>query len=106
MRKLAHQELSRRFVRIWIKDFQQPVGNIQIASFHPGYQFAETEAEDVENYTNRSPYPMLHLLREESVTRVAASEEELLAIPERNMETMRRLGIEAVKEKLRVVTED
>src|SRR5262249_10321371 len=55
-------------------------GVIQIASFHPQYQFAGTEGDDVENYTNRSPFPMLHLLREESVTRVAASDEEMMAI--------------------------
>ena len=42
-------------------------GILQIASFHPDYQFAETKPEDVENYTNRSPYPMIHLLREESI---------------------------------------
>ena len=48
-------------------------GVIQIASFHPQYQFAGTEPDDVENYTNRSPYPMLHLLREASVERAVAA---------------------------------
>ncbi len=71
-------------------------GVIQIASFHPEYQFADTAADAVENYTNRSPYPMLHLLREESVSAVAEDEEKLLAIPERNIATLRALGIARV----------
>lgn len=75
-------------------------GIVQIASFHPDYQFADTPADAVENYANRSPYPMLHLLREESVTAVAGDPEELLEIPRRNMETLRRLGLEKILEKL------
>ncbi|MBM3996100.1 MAG: DUF1415 domain-containing protein [Planctomycetes bacterium] len=71
-------------------------GVIQIASFHPRYQFADTKPDDVENYTNRSPYPMLHLLREESITRIAAPESELLEIPERNIATLRALGLAGV----------
>ena len=70
-------------------------GEIQLASFHPRYQFAGSGPDDIENYTNRSPYPMLHLLRESSVERaVAAAGEEVAAIGERNMETLRRLGFE------------
>ena len=69
---------------------------IQIASFHPDYQFAGTTFDDVTNYTNRSPYPMLHLLREESITKALASYDEPEAIPERNKETMRRLGLEKI----------
>ena len=75
-------------------------GVVQIASFHPAYQFSDTAPDDVENYTNRSPYPMLHLLREESITRVADNEDELLAIPERNIATLRSLGLERVREML------
>lgn len=67
-------------------------GVIQIASFHPAYQFAGTKADAVENYTNRSPYPMLHLLREESVSNVAADPAEMAQIPARNVATLRRLG--------------
>ncbi len=74
-------------------------GVIQIAGFHPKYQFADTEPEDVENYTNRSPYPMLHLLREESITAVAGDPEALDAIPQRNIETMRTLGREKILER-------
>ncbi|MBI2808220.1 MAG: DUF1415 domain-containing protein [Planctomycetes bacterium] len=71
-------------------------GVIQIASFHPDYQFADTAADAVENYTNRSPYPMLHLLREASIDAVADDEEKLLEIPRRNIETLRALGKEKV----------
>jgi hypothetical protein len=78
-------------------------GVVQIAGFHPHYRFADTEADDVENYTNRSPYPMLHLLREESVTEVAGERDDLLTIPERNIETLRRLGREKILEKLRAI---
>jgi uncharacterized protein len=76
-------------------------GVIQVASFHPRYQFAETEPDAVENYTNRSPYPMLHLLREESIDAIALDEAELLDIPRRNIETLRALGREAVLATLR-----
>ena len=69
-------------------------GVIQIASFHPRYQFAGTTEDDIENYTNRSPYPMLHLLREASVERAVAAFPEAAEIYEKNIETMRRLGIE------------
>ncbi len=67
-------------------------GVIQIASFHPRYQFAGTRPDDVENYTNRSPFPMLHLLREASVSAVNDDPEALGNIPLRNIETLRRLG--------------
>src|SRR5262249_20698112 len=78
-------------------------GTIQIASFHPDYRFAGTSPGAVENYTNRSPYPMLHLLREESVSEVAGDPERLLEIPGRNIETLRRLGREKVLELLKTV---
>lgn len=68
-------------------------GVLQIASFHPGYQFAGTAPDDVTNYTNRSPYPMLHLLREESVERAVDAYPGAERIPERNIATMRRLGL-------------
>jgi hypothetical protein len=68
------------------------VGTFQIASFHPRYQFAGTSPEDVTNRTNRSPYPMLHLLREASVERALEEFPDAALIPQRNIETMRRLG--------------
>lgn len=67
-------------------------GTLQLASFHPGYRFAGTAADDVTNFTNRSPYPMLHLLRESSVSRAVASVTDARHIYERNRSTMRRLG--------------
>jgi hypothetical protein len=69
-------------------------GVIQIASFHPRYRFAGTGEDAIENYTNRSPYPMLHLLREASVERAVAAFPEAAEIYEKNIETMRRLGME------------
>lgn len=67
-------------------------GEIQIASFHPRYQFAGTAPEDIGNFSNRSPYPMLHLLREASVERAIAAHPDTAQIPEKNLETLRRLG--------------
>ena len=67
-------------------------GIIQIASFHPHYQFAGTGPDDIENYTNRSPHPILHLLREDSIERAVAAFPDASDIYERNMETLRRLG--------------
>jgi hypothetical protein len=76
-------------------------GTIQIASFHPDYRFADAGPDAVENYTNRSPYPMLHLLREASISEVAGDGDELLAIPRRNVATLRALGRERVLAMLR-----
>ena len=67
-------------------------GVLQVASFHPQFQFADTEPDDVTNATNRSPYPTLHLLREDSVDRAVAAFPEAEAIFERNMETLEKLG--------------
>jgi hypothetical protein len=69
-------------------------GEIQIASFHPDYQFAGTQADDIENYTNRSPYPILHLLREASIERAVEAFPEAEEIYEKNMETLRKLGLQ------------
>ena len=70
---------------------------LQIASFHPQFQFADTAVDDIENYTNRSPYPMLHLLREDSVERAVAAFPEAGQIYEKNMATLRALGHEGWK---------
>jgi len=67
-------------------------GTLQIASFHPQYQFAGTAADDIDNATNRSPYPTLHLLREASIERAVAAFPEPEAIYETNMRTLRALG--------------
>ncbi|MES2163052.1 MAG: DUF1415 domain-containing protein [Pseudomonadota bacterium] len=67
-------------------------GILQVASFHPDYQFADTHKNDIENYTNRAPYPTLHLLREESVERAVEAFPEAGDIFEKNIETLRALG--------------
>ncbi len=67
-------------------------GEIQLASFHPQYQFAGTAPDDIENYTNRSPYPMLHLLREASISRAVQAFPDARAIYEANIATMKKLG--------------
>ena len=67
-------------------------GIYQVASFHPDYQFGGTGSGDAENYTNRAPYPVLHLLREESLERVIADYPDVDDIPERNIELMNSLG--------------
>ncbi len=67
-------------------------GTLQIASFHPQYQFAGSAADDIENATNRSPYPTLHLLREASIERAVAAFPEPEAIYETNKRTLRALG--------------
>jgi uncharacterized protein len=69
-------------------------GELQVASFHPHYQFAGTQPEDIENYTNRSPYPMLHVLREASVERAVAAMPDSAEIYRRNIRTLRTLGQE------------
>ena len=67
-------------------------GTLQLASFHPRFQFAGTEADDIGNATNRAPYPTLHLLREESIDRAVEAFPEAEAIFERNIETLESLG--------------
>lgn len=69
-------------------------GILQIASFHPRFQFAGTEVDDVTNATNRAPYPTLHLLREDSIDRAVEAFPEAESIYERNMETLESLGTE------------
>ncbi|WP_233803616.1 DUF1415 domain-containing protein [Paraburkholderia sp. HP33-1] len=68
-------------------------GVIQIASFHPHYQFEGSAPDDIENYTNRAPYPILHLLREDSIERAVQAFPDAEEIYERNQETLRRIGL-------------
>jgi len=68
----------------------------QIASFHPDYEFSNAAADAVENYSNRSPYPMLHILRVESVARAVSNTDAARAIPHRNIELLNKLGKEEV----------
>ena len=67
-------------------------GVFQVASFHPDYRFADTDADDAQNYSNRSPYPLLHILREASVARAVANYPDIDQVPQRNIEQLRRLG--------------
>lgn len=68
-------------------------GVIQIASFHPDFQFADSPGDDITNYTNRAPYPTLHLIREASIDKAVAAFPEAEAIYLRNMETLQELGL-------------
>ena len=67
-------------------------GVLQLANFHPRYQFAGSDALDIANATNRAPYPTLHLLREDSISRAVDAFPEAEAIYGRNIETLERLG--------------
>jgi hypothetical protein len=69
-------------------------GEIQIASFHPGYRFVDSEADAIENFSNRSPYPMLHLLREASIKNATSAMADTDSIYRRNIETLRALGVQ------------
>jgi hypothetical protein len=69
-------------------------GELQVASFHPQYQFDGTAIDDITNYSNRSPYPTLHLLREASIDRAVEAFPEAEAIFETNIETLEKLGVE------------
>ena len=97
---LIHASLLRDFLDF--NDFMQLAeaaveehdlqGVIQIASFHPAFQFEGTEPDDIGNFTNRAPFPTLHLLREASIERAVAAFPEAEAIYERNIETLKALG--------------
>ncbi len=81
-------------------------GIVQVASFHPQYQFDGTELDDLENATNRSPYPTLHLLREESIDRAVEAFPQAEAIYETNIATMQRLGADGWADLQRRCRED
>ncbi len=97
---LVHPTLLPDFLEF--NDFMQLVeaavtehdleGVIQIASFHPSFQFADTEPDDISNYTNRAPYPTIHLIREASIARAVETILDTDSIYERNIETMKALG--------------
>lgn len=72
-------------------------GEIQVASFHPQYQFAGTYPDEMGNYTNRAPFPTLHLLREASIDRAVAAFPDPDVIVERNIATLEELGVEGWK---------
>ena len=72
-------------------------GVIQIASFHPSYRFAGESENDAANYSNRSPYPMLHLLREETLTKAIDNHPDIDSVPEKNIALLREMGEAAIK---------
>ncbi len=75
---------------------QECEGVYQLATFHPDYCFSGVEQDDVSNYTNRSPYPMLHILREESVEKAIEFYGDTEVIPEQNIEKMEELGAQKI----------
>ena len=98
---LIHPQALNDFIDITCSEArrcrdQKPLmeGNLQIASFHPAYEFAGSAPDDIANFTNRSPYPMLHLLREASIDRAVAAFPDAATIYERNIDTLRQLGHE------------
>ena len=78
-------------VDLWVEQFGWE-GELQVASFHPQYQFADTEADDAGNLTNRSPWPLLHIIREDSLEQAIAHYPDVDGIPERNIARMKALG--------------
>ena len=99
---LIHPQVMTDFIdfNFFLKDADAAVrslgheGALQIASFHPLYEFAGTAPDDMANFTNRSPHPTLHLLREASIDRAVAAFPDAAAIYGRNIETLRRLGFD------------
>ena len=79
------------------------VGVFQLASFHPNYQFAGTEPDAAENYTNRSPYPWLHILREASLDLAITRHADTAAIPKRNIKLMEEIGEAKLRRRLRAL---
>ncbi|MBB1594403.1 DUF1415 domain-containing protein [Achromobacter sp. UMC46] len=86
------EELSDRLLKR-----MRLVGELQVATFHPLFQFADTQPDDIENFTNRSPYPILHLLREDSIDRAVESFPDASEIYEKNIGTMNKLGLDGWK---------
>ena len=72
-------------------------GVFQVASFHPQYRFDGTTVNDAENYSNRSPYPLLHILREASVEHQVSNYPDIGEVPQRNIELLRELGVDKLK---------
>ena len=80
-------------VDLWVEQFGWE-GELQVASFHPHYQFADTEADDPGNLTNRSPWPLLHIIREESLEKAIEHYPDVERIPERNIARVQALTAE------------
>lgn len=76
-------------------------GTLQVASFHPNYQFEGTQMTDIENYTNRSPFPMLHILREDTIEKATNTYPNIETIPERNIEKLKTIGLDGIAQILK-----
>lgn len=81
------------------------VGDLQVATFHPDFQFADTDPDDIENCTNRSPHPILHILREDSIDRAVEAFADASEIYEKNIATLQRLGWEGWRKLMSADTE-
>ncbi|MCF6281817.1 MAG: DUF1415 domain-containing protein [Candidatus Polarisedimenticolaceae bacterium] len=81
-------------------------GTIQIASFHPDYQFADLAADDARNYTNRSLHPTFHLILEDSIERARATHPDVESIPQTNMDLLEKQGLEESKKQLEACREE
>ncbi|NNF15859.1 MAG: DUF1415 domain-containing protein [Gammaproteobacteria bacterium] len=110
---LIHPQVLKRFddynqflnVADYLVEQSNLRGVYQVASFHPHYRFSGTGPGDAENYTNRSPYPMLHLLREDSVAKAIDNHPDASAIPTQNVRQLRKLGTEKLRRLLRQCAE-
>jgi uncharacterized protein len=80
-------------------------GVLQVVAFHPKFEFEGSTTEEVTHYTNRSPYPMLHFLREESVTEVAESHPDLLQIPQNNIAKLNQVGLPHIEQLVKSCSE-
>ena len=76
-------------------------GTYQLASFHPAYLFAGSNEDDASNFTNRSPYPMLHLLRESSIEKAVASYDGIDDVPHNNIEKLQQIGYPTMQQLLK-----
>lgn len=79
-------------------------GTYQIASFHPDYRFEGSTEDDASNFTNRSPYPMLHLIREADLESAIASYPNIEQVPENNIKRLRDIGFDEMQKKLNDIT--
>ena len=96
---LQYLDLVEKAERLLTKENYE--GIYQVASFHPHYLFAGSTADDAANYTNRSPYPMLHFLREDSVSKAVDSYPGIEKVPERNIAYTRQKGLLFMQELLK-----
>ena len=81
-------------------------GTYQLASFHPQYLFQGSSEDDASNFSNRSPYPMLHLLRESSLEKAIASYENIDQLPQHNINKLQQIGYQAMQQTLKKITQE